>query len=105
MERKKFTVDFEGVCYYSDVHKAIKKGLKLTEYYGENLDALWDRLTDMIDNETEIFLNNYHYVEKADKDYAEKLLAVFRDAKHCDDDAYADARIAFERNGEIIDLE
>lgn len=103
--KKKFTVDFNDVHYYLELHKAIKEGMKFPDYYGENLDALWDCLTDMIDNDVEIYLKNYQYVESADKDYSEKLLTVFHDAKHYDDDSYVGARVFVERDGKVEELD
>ncbi len=103
--KRRFIVDFKNVHHYSEVHKAIKKGFGFPGYYGESLDALWDCLTDIIDNDVEIYLKNYQYVCGADKDYAEKLLAVFRDTKHYDNDNYVGSRIVVERDGKITELD
>ena len=107
MEQEKniYTVDFKDVHYYLEIHKALKDGLKLPDYYGENLDALWDCLTDFIDNDDVIILNNYQFVEKASDEYAKKILDVFKDAKHYADDAFAGARIIVERDGVETEIE
>ena len=94
-----YTVDFKDVHYYIDIHKALKNGLKLPEYYGANLDALWDCLTDIIYRYVEIELKNYQDVEKIHKEYADKILFVFREAKHYADEVYSGTKIIVERNG------
>lgn len=38
-------LDFSDCRYLGEVHKIIQKKLELPEWYGENLDALWDALT------------------------------------------------------------
>ncbi|MBQ7670836.1 MAG: barstar family protein [Clostridia bacterium] len=101
MEQEKniYTVDFKDVHNYLEIHSALKKGLDLPDYYGANLDALWDCLTDFIDNDDVIILKNYQFVEKASEEYAKKILDVFKDAKHYSNDAFTRARIIVERDG------
>ena len=61
-------------------HKILKEKLELPDYYGENLDALWDCLTGGIELSVCIKWSNYkascHYLGE----YAEKLRNVFEDA-------------------------
>ncbi|MGN0460880.1 MAG: barstar family protein [Ruminococcus sp.] len=38
-------LDFSDCRYLGEVHKKIQEKLELPEWYGENLDALWDALT------------------------------------------------------------
>ena len=40
-----FTIDLTGVRTFWALHAAIRDGLRLPEYYGMNLDALWDCLS------------------------------------------------------------
>ncbi|MBQ7670262.1 MAG: barstar family protein [Clostridia bacterium] len=100
-----FTVDFIGAQYYLDIHKALKDGLKLPEYYGENLDALWDCLTDIVYRYVEIRLKNYQDIEKINKEYSEKILYVFKEAKHYADETYSGSRIIVERDGVETEIE
>ena len=83
MEEVFFTVDFKDVHTYFDVHERLFEGLELPDYYGANLDALWDCLTDNIMYIVHIDLINYNDFEKMHKVYAGKVLQVFRDFKHC----------------------
>ena len=40
-----YTIDLTGVTTPREMHEVIKASLSLPEYYGMNLDALWDCLT------------------------------------------------------------
>ena len=104
-ERTTYIVDFKDVHYYLEIHKALKDGLDFPDYYGANLDALWDCLTDFIDNNDDIILKNYQDVEKVNKEYANKILYVFKEAKHYANDAFVGARIIVERNGVETEIE
>lgn len=42
---KQYLIDFTGVKTMWFFHEALQKGLDLPDYYGKNLDALWDCLT------------------------------------------------------------
>lgn len=41
---KQYLIDFTGVKTMWFFHEALQKGLDLPDYYGKNLDALWDWL-------------------------------------------------------------
>ena len=58
-------------------HESIAKAMHFPDYYGQNLDALFDCLTD-IRQDQELVLLNWHAFSYAMKDYAEKVLYVFR---------------------------
>lgn len=104
-DKELYTVDFKGARHYLEIHKALKDGLDFPDYYGGNLDALWDCMTELIDNNVVIILKNYQFVEKANKEYAEKILDVFKDAKHFANDAFVGARIVVERDGVETEIE
>ena len=44
---KTILLDFEWAETREDVHTLLKKELELPDYYGRNLDALYDCLTDL----------------------------------------------------------
>ena len=48
-----YTIDLYGAESRAEIHKRIRKGLPVPEYYGNNLDALHDCLTD-ISEETNV---------------------------------------------------
>ena len=46
---KTIVVDFSKCKYPLDLHNEIREKLELPEWYGNNLDALWDMLTGFIE--------------------------------------------------------
>ena len=52
---KNIVIDFSKCKYPMDLHNEIREKLELPEWYGNNLDALWDMLTGFI--ETPININ------------------------------------------------
>lgn len=42
---KKRTLDFSKCQYLGELHQVIQQELELPEWYGQNLDALWDSIT------------------------------------------------------------
>ena len=52
-----YEIDLSGVYNPDDLHEVIGEALPLPEYYGGNLDALHDVLTDFFE-ETEITFRN-----------------------------------------------
>lgn len=61
-------------------HEYIKEKLSLPEYYGGNLDALWDILTSW-DRETQIELINKEKLLDNLKEYGKSLIEVFQDVE------------------------
>lgn len=59
-------------------HKYVKEKLKLPEYYGENLDALWDILS-TYSKSIKISLINKNELIKNLEDYGYALISVFQD--------------------------
>ena len=57
-------------------HKYLKEKLELPEHYGENLDALYDCLTEMED--VEIVIQNFNKIKGS---YAVRILQVIEDAE------------------------
>lgn len=63
------------------LHENLKRELKLPDYYGENLDALWDCLTTDVKLPITIEWVDFQISRKLLGDYAESTLEVFRDAE------------------------
>ena len=61
------------------LHSELIRALPLPEWYGKNLDALYDCLTDLSDP-TEILLLHAEAMERALGDYALRFERVLRDA-------------------------
>ena len=64
-------------------HEYIAEVLEFPDYYGKNLDALFDCLTDM--GESSILLTNLDALEMLG-DYSGALLAVFEEAEQANED-------------------
>lgn len=48
MKTKTRTLDFSSCKYLGEIHEIIKNELELPEWYGGNLDALWDAVTGLM---------------------------------------------------------
>lgn len=70
-------VDCGPIKTPEQLHEALAGALEFPDYYGKNLDALYDCLTDICED-TQLVLCNWHALEYALKDYSGKLLYVFR---------------------------
>lgn len=64
-----------------DFHQRIKALLDLPEYYGENLDALWDCLTSDVELPLTVVWRNYAQSKLYLGDYADKALEVMKEAE------------------------
>ena len=73
-----YTIDFSEVKYYMEVHPIIQRALDFPEYYGGNLDALWDCLTDMAGRPVHIEIIGLEVIERKFGDYANKLVDTLR---------------------------
>ena len=62
-------------------HQYIKQKLEFPEYYGENLDALWDMLT-AYDREVKIKLINEDCLIDNLGDYGESIIQIFKDLEN-----------------------
>ena len=60
----KYRVDFSDVEYFIQIHEALMRDLDFPDYYGGNLDALWDCLTDMLGDWADIELVGFEGVAK-----------------------------------------
>lgn len=71
-------IDGSAISSSPDLHDALAKALSFPFYYGRNLDALYDCLTE-ITTDTHLELHNWHHIEAHLKDYSGKAVYVF----HC----------------------
>lgn len=72
-------IDCSGIKTPESLHQKLAEALQFPDYYGKNLDALFDCLTENREDR-ELILNNWHDLEYTLKDYSGKILYVFHEA-------------------------
>jgi ribonuclease inhibitor len=82
----KITLNGLKVTNKKELHDQLKEKLKFPDYYGNNLDALWDCLTGWIDLPITIEWEHYNESKKYLGQYAEEVLKTFKDAEDVLDD-------------------
>lgn len=88
MIEKYYFVDFKDVKCDADVYNTVKEGLKYRDYYGENLDFLWDQLTDIVNYNAVIVLNNFDRLEKRDAEEDDLIFQTFVSLKYYSNDFF-----------------
>ena len=76
-----YTVDFRPVKHDRDLYKCIKKGLDLPDFFGENLDALWDCLTGFIGYPCDIRLTGLSALSKQRRRELQDILDLLSEAE------------------------
>ena len=71
-------IDCSTVESKADLHAALASALSFPDHYGNNLDALYDCLTE-IGQDTCLILQDWHHAEYRLGDYSGKAVYVF----HC----------------------
>lgn len=78
-KQEKLIVDFTECKYFTEMHKRIKEGLKFPDYYGENLDALRDLISEPRD--AFITIKGIKDLPKSFDEYVQKFLEILDEAK------------------------
>ena len=71
----KFILDCSKMVSMSEIHEQLKNTLPLPGYYGKNLDALWDILSELSEP-MEIILENFSDTPEKTKTYVNSLVKV-----------------------------
>ena len=71
-----FILDCKKMTSVPEIHDQLEDVLPLPEYYGRNLDALWDILS-TYGEEIEIDLDNFDETPDETRDYVELLISLF----------------------------
>lgn len=82
MDRKTqdHTVDLSGVCDRASLHTRLQDSLGLPSWYGRNLDALYDALTDE-PAPLKIFFTSWEELQEGEPEYFERFCRVLRDVE------------------------
>ena len=72
-------LDFTGCKYLGELHKLLKKKFGFPEYYGENLDALWDCLKYYCKDRRHVLIKGVGAMPEELQGYMEKVMEVFDD--------------------------
>ncbi len=85
MDEREFIIDLEGAGSEEEIQQRIEEALPLPDYYGENLDALYDVLTEY-GNGWHIIVLNTDDVDDDVRRYVDDMMGVFEDASMVVDD-------------------
>ncbi|PLR90592.1 barstar family protein [Bacillus halotolerans] len=78
---KKIVVDGKDFQNKEGLHNALKDKLDFPDYYGGNLDALWDCLTGWIELPLTLIWRNFECSKKFLGSYADDALEVLQEAQ------------------------
>ena len=77
----KYQLDFKGLKNKKELHQYLKDKLAFPDYYGANLDALYDSLT-CFEKGTKIEIINLNDFKIADSKYFKLLMNLFEDVNN-----------------------
>lgn len=85
---KNIIIDFSKCKYPLDLHNEIREKLNLPEWYGNNLDALWDMLTGFIETPIKISVVFKPETKAAEnlKENVLKIIETFKEAAEEDEE-------------------
>ena len=75
----RFVLNFAEVRSLQELHQYFQKVFDLPEYYGHNMDALWDCLSCCYDENATIVLTNISALPKEMAPSVDIMLELFRD--------------------------
>ena len=76
---KYITLDFEGIKSLWTLHEYFKEVFNLPDYYGHNMDALWDCLDCSFEHPTTIVLKNIEKLPPEMDEAVKIMLELFND--------------------------
>ncbi len=80
---KEIIIDFSKCKYPMDLHNELREQLGFPEWYGNNLDALWDMLTGYIETPVNIKIVYKPETKQSEnlKEGIDDIIEVFKDAE------------------------
>ena len=77
----KVVIDFTGCKYLGELHLELKNKLQFPDFYGENLDALWDCITGMVKVPDYVQIKGIGSLKPDIQEHAMKIYDIFDEAK------------------------
>ena len=90
METYRYKVDFSKVNHFIEIHEVLKRDLDFPDYYGGNLDALWDCLTDMLGGINYIQIQGFSNILKKYPEESKEIYSILQEVKHAYGNKYSD---------------
>lgn len=78
---KMVAINGEDFHTIAELHETLQQKLELPEFYGKNLDALWDCLTGMVELPLQMEWLNYDLSRERLGDKADQVLSVLEEAQ------------------------
>ncbi|MFD1888535.1 barstar family protein [Paenibacillus wenxiniae] len=78
---KRVYIDGRDFFTIAQLHEQLKEKLELPDFYGANLDALWDCLTGMIELPLELHWHHYNVSKQRLGERAEHVKALLEEAE------------------------
>ena len=91
----KYRLNFSGVTGAVGIHEVIMNGLEFPEYYGANTDALWDCMTDMLGDPTEIEIVGFENVKKQFAEEWSGIMRIMQRVRHAYSDKYLSSFVIY----------
>jgi len=79
------TLDCTTITSRRELHRALAQTLRFPDWYGGNLDALFDCLTDL-ETPTALTLTGWHTLEEVLEEYGRKVLQTMQEAAEENED-------------------
>lgn len=93
------TLDFSGIKSYWALHEYFKEVFQLPDYYGRNMDALWDCLRCSFEEDTTIILKNLYFIPKEMYPEIPVIIELFNDLER--EETEVTVKYANDDNGNI----
>ena len=80
--QKNILLDFTGVKDLQEFWKRIRETLDFPDYFGNNLDAMWDCLTDYVDDPLKVTVRGLKDLPRSFDHWTSGMRDIFRDITH-----------------------
>lgn len=92
----KIELDGLSISSEQEFHKRLASAFSVSQYYGNNLNALWDLLSTDVERPIELVWNNSEYSEERMGDSFRKILIIFDRVKNQDESFGLDEKFSYQ---------